>query len=220
MLLWSEIVLVITYVFQIVIVLCLPVPSPVSLDRNFLVSKKSVSLDISEAHSATRLLPNYILALGALIGALVPAVTLLFPTVYKYCVPFFPTTPILPESLLIGLLLGGNITVFSAVLTIRKNTDFNTLGESHKLISTGIFGCVQHPMITGLGMIYLAIISMTPCLITAVGIGAFYYHLKHQILLEEKLLLLRFGKSYSSYQNRVGRFLPRIFKTKKRNIMP
>ena len=215
MLLWSEIVLVITYVFQIAIVLCLPVPSPVSLDRNLLVSKKSVSLDFSQAHSATRLLSNYILALIALIGALVPAVTLLFPTVYKYCVPFFPTTPILPESLLIGLLLGGNITVFSAVLTIRKNTGFNTLGESHKLISTGIFGCVQHPMITGLGMIYLAIISMTPCLITAVGIGAFYYHLKHQILLEEKLLLLRFGKSYSLYQKKVGRFLPRIFQTKK-----
>ncbi len=220
MLLWSEIVLVITYVFQVVIVLCLPVPSPVSLDRNFIVSKKSVNLDISEAHSATRLLSNYILAIIALIGALVPAVTLLFPTVYKYCVPFFQTIPILPESLLIGLLFGGNIIVFGAVLTIRKNTGFNKTGESYKLISTGIFGFVQHPMITGLGMIYLAILSMTPCLITAAGAGAFYYHLKHQVLLEEKLLLLRFGKSYSSYQKKVGRFLPRIFKTKKRNIIP
>lgn len=214
MLTWSEIVLIVTYLFQIGILLFLPVPSPVSLDRKILVSKKSVGPDISQGSSAPKLFLKFILAVLAITGAFVPAATLLYPATYKYCVPFFDNIPILPESLLIVLLLSGNIVVFSAVLKIRKSTSFNRTGESLDLVTSGIFRFVQHPMVTGMGMIFLAILCITPCLITAVGAGAFCYHLKTQIRIEEELLLLHFGRSYALYRNKVGRFLPRIYKTK------
>ena len=83
---------------------------------------------------------------------------------------------------------------------------FNT---DHKLIETGPYSKIRHPMYTALFVIYLAfgIISLNYILL-----AVFILIIISSILRvpdEEKMMIEKFGERYKIYMQNTGRFLPR-----------
>ena len=83
------------------------------------------------------------------------------------------------------------------------------LREDHRLISSGPYVRVRHPMYSailgwavGLGLV---VASWLPLAFAAVGAVVFFARSQR----EEKMMLERFGDEYRAYMKATGRFLPR-----------
>ncbi|MFX1559851.1 MAG: protein-S-isoprenylcysteine O-methyltransferase [Promethearchaeota archaeon] len=87
------------------------------------------------------------------------------------------------------------------------------LGEEHKLITSGPYSRVRHPMYT-----YFYIMTISTALISAnffvaaFGITAWTLLYLVRVGDEEALMLEQFGEEYRQYMKRTGRLLPK-FKT-------
>ena len=85
------------------------------------------------------------------------------------------------------------------------------LGEEHKLVTTGPYAKIRHPMYT-----YFYILSISIALISAnlfvgiFGIAAWTLLYIVRIGDEEAMLLEEFGEEYQEYMNRTGRLLPKF----------
>ncbi len=79
-----------------------------------------------------------------------------------------------------------------------------------RLISTGVFKYVRHPLYLGCILFYLGLAVATASLFSLilwVAICIFYNYLASY---EEKLLEAEFGESYIIYKKQTGRWLPRM----------
>lgn len=84
---------------------------------------------------------------------------------------------------------------------------------NHKLVQDGPLGIVRHPyyvsyvlMLVGLGMTLATFWPLLPALCVVVGMGP-------TARAEEEYLTGVFGKAYEQYQQRVGRFFPKIHRS-------
>jgi len=197
----------VTIIFQLGLLAAVPIPSPVSSRRVWLgcVGKETSSGKTGATDPfATRLLPAVALAgLAAVIAAAIrpefaeghflPAGTRLFRWLS-------------PAS---GLcLLTGNFLIAAAVFTLRRATVFDATGQSRRLVTGGVFGLMQHPVVCGMGMIYLGFFLALPSPLVLGGLLCFGWHQQRRLSAEEALLAERFGPRYRDYRRRVGRFGP------------
>jgi protein-S-isoprenylcysteine O-methyltransferase Ste14 len=106
-------------------------------------------------------------------------------------------------------LLSGNGLVSAAALHLKRRTTFGPDGQSATLVTDGIFGMVRHPIVLGMGVIYLGFFLALPSPWLLLGLLAFGYHQKRRLTGEETLLAKRFGTDYDAYRNRVGGLWPR-----------
>ena len=90
---------------------------------------------------------------------------------------------------------------WSAKLQIRND---------HRLIQSGPYSRIRHPMYTGLFTVYLAVgivssnyVILLPLMIAVISIAV-------RIPQEEALLIKRFGEDYRTYMTRTGRFFPKL----------
>jgi protein-S-isoprenylcysteine O-methyltransferase Ste14 len=86
-----------------------------------------------------------------------------------------------------------------------------TRKEGHRVVDTGPYRLVRHPIYTGFIVIYLgmAIISTTPLALVAVPVMTLGLWLKARV--EERFLVEELGSSnYGSYQARTPMLLPRM----------
>ncbi|UCG37004.1 MAG: isoprenylcysteine carboxylmethyltransferase family protein [Candidatus Bathyarchaeota archaeon] len=81
--------------------------------------------------------------------------------------------------------------------------------ENQRLVTGGPYRCVRHPSYLGYFLMFIGFSLIWPSLLTAFPLLAIpgYYHLTFE---EERLLILRFGREYEEYQNRTGRFIPKL----------
>ncbi|OLS27908.1 MAG: hypothetical protein ThorAB25_19680, partial [Candidatus Thorarchaeota archaeon AB_25] len=85
------------------------------------------------------------------------------------------------------------------------------LGEEHKLVTTGPYARIRHPMYT-----YFTIMAISTALISAnlfvgvFGIAAWTLLYIVRIDDEEDMLLEEFGEDYSEYMKRTGRLIPKL----------
>ncbi len=82
-----------------------------------------------------------------------------------------------------------------------------------KVISSGAFGYVRHPLYLGSMLIYLGLTVSTAslfCLALLVIIALFYNFIAGY---EEKLLELKFGETYRVYKKKTGKWLPNLGNT-------
>lgn len=91
---------------------------------------------------------------------------------------------------------------------------FNQEMNEPKIIKSGIYSRVRHPIYLAPVLMYLSIIILSLSLISFVIwilIIIFYYHMAKY---EERLLIEKFGREYKDYMNDVPMFIPRIITQK------
>ncbi len=201
------IILALAYSLQLVQVCLLPVPSSFSTWSLLTGGQRAADPEPIVA-SGVRLLLVAAGAGGAMLGALLPLVVCLLPTLYPATLPV--STPG-PGSLVMAclLLLVGNGLSLVAVLTLRARAAFDTSGETEVLITTGIFRLVRHPVLVGLGAIYLGFLLLLPSVLVALGFVLFVINARIRMTYEEALLARRFGAAYRDYAAQVGRLGPK-----------
>ncbi|MFW9785786.1 MAG: methyltransferase family protein [Candidatus Heimdallarchaeota archaeon] len=112
------------------------------------------------------------------------------------------------------LVIGGNITLMLAYrkLGIYWSYPRDGITKKKKLIKTGIYGKIRHPVYLsfnifciGFIMILLDWILLILYIIGAIGL---YF----QAIDEERILIKYFGQEYETYMNKTGRFFVKIRK--------
>ena len=78
---------------------------------------------------------------------------------------------------------------------------------THRLVATGVYGWVRHPMLSG-GLLFL--VTSGPSKNNLVFLGMYLGYMLVGAWYEEKRLLRIFGDEYRQYQRRVGAFIPRL----------
>jgi protein-S-isoprenylcysteine O-methyltransferase Ste14 len=79
-----------------------------------------------------------------------------------------------------------------------------------RILSTGAFGYVRHPLYLGSMLVYLGLTVSTVslfCLALLVVIFLFYNYIAGY---EEKLMEAKFGQDYIAYRERTGKWIPRF----------
>lgn len=197
----------VTILFQIGLLLGVPIPSPVSSRRVWAHRRGEPS---SGDHGpvdpfAARLLPIFALAgLPAVMAAVIwpgGAGGLLLPAGARFPSALIPAAG--------SCLLAGNGLIAMAVWTLKRHTGFDEEGQSRQLVAVGIFRFMRHPIAGGMGLIYLGFFLALPSPLVLVGLGCYAWHQERRLAAEEVLLAKRFGPSYHDYRCRVGRFGPR-----------
>lgn len=151
---------------------------------------------------------------GALIVSFWSVGVLLVPA-YTYHWPAAPDFPGSDVLQLIGFAasLAGGFLFFAAARALgRHMTPAIQVQEGHALVEEGPYRYVRHPAYTaiataavGLSILYLSpILSLLTLLL--IGLAIYRAHLEEELLASPEA----FGKAYTEYMGRTGRFLPRI----------
>ena len=87
---------------------------------------------------------------------------------------------------------------------------FGQVREKPVVINKGVFCRVRHPMYLSAIMLYFGLLSFTLSIFAMIVwiIALIFYHLIASY--EEKLLIEKFGESYSQYQSEIPMWIPRI----------
>ncbi len=103
------------------------------------------------------------------------------------------------------------IGITQLIRKLRHNTEPGYLDEPERgrLVTSGIYGFVRHPMYTFIMLVMICSPVMTANLLYAILLFALYFWIG--TIFEEKNLVKRFGEDYKAYQKQTGRFLPKIF---------
>ena len=197
-----------TCALQMALLLAFPVPSPVSVRRMRPRRRVAADNDASPLTASDRF-TDLILPLLALGGLLLSLAAAAWPDIGIHFLPPGAGASIGQASAGGGCLLLGNAVVLAAVAALRRQNTFDSRGQSRKLVTGGIFGWLQHPIVTGMGLIYLGLFLICPSPLVLGGLVCFACHQRRRTAQEERLLAARFGRPYHQYRARVGRFWPR-----------
>ena len=197
-----------TFALQMALLVVLPVPSPVSV-RRMRPRRRVAADDAASPPTAPDRFADLVLPLLALGGLLLSLAAAAWPAIGIHLLP-----PGAGASIGLALASGaclvlGNAVVLVAVAALRRQTTFDSRGQSRKLVTGGIFGWLQHPIVTGMGLIYLGLFLICPSPLVLGGLVCFGCHQRRRAAQEEMLLAARFGQPYHQYRARVGRFWPR-----------
>jgi protein-S-isoprenylcysteine O-methyltransferase Ste14 len=109
----------------------------------------------------------------------------------------------------VGLMLIGAALVTWTFRSIGRNlTDTVVTRKQHRLVVSGPYRWVRHPLYTSVAVLTTAISLVTAnWFLLASGLTAFGL-LVVRTRTEERNLLARFGADYRQYMERTGRFLP------------
>ena len=113
----------------------------------------------------------------------------------------------------IGLIISAIALDRVAILTLRKFFNRMTIEPDHKLITTGIYGIIRHPIYLSYVLLFLGYcILLHSNLITFVILGLICtIWLGNRIALEEEMLLAKFGEEYKAYQRKTKKLFPFIY---------
>ncbi len=108
------------------------------------------------------------------------------------------------------LLLAGAICLAAVLGFRRARTTVNPLApqQASSLVESGIYRYSRNPMYLGFVIALLALAVVMGSLYALLGVVAFAVYIHYlQILPEEQALQQRFGTSFRSYKQRVGRWV-------------
>lgn len=194
---------------QVVQICLLPVPS--SFSTFALLRRRLHGNPGRGGLSLFRLLFLAACAIGAMLAAFIPPIACLTPAFYPIFLPLAPGSASIRLFGCLFLVWGSSMSL-AAVLTQRRGARFDKGGETEILITTGIFRLARHPILVGLGLIYLGFLLLLPSIVLAVGFLLFLVNAGFRMDLEEAELRRRFGRDYQAYAARVGRLAPRFFR--------
>lgn len=93
----------------------------------------------------------------------------------------------------------------------RQFSGYVTLQEDHKLVQTGIYGVIRHPLYLGgaLAQIGLLLVFRSWVVVPVVFLAALF--LSYRIPQEERLLAEHFGAEFEAYRRHTWRLLPYLY---------
>jgi protein-S-isoprenylcysteine O-methyltransferase Ste14 len=96
-------------------------------------------------------------------------------------------------------------------LSLGKEWSANLMIKNeHKLIKSGPYSKIRHPMYTSLFIIYLSFALLTCNYIIIILTLLAIISLIIRIPKEEKMLISEFGEDYKNYMLSTGRFFPKL----------
>jgi protein-S-isoprenylcysteine O-methyltransferase Ste14 len=107
-------------------------------------------------------------------------------------------------------LLGFGVSLAGVLQFKRARTTVNPLhpDRASALVVTGIYRHTRNPMYAGMALVLVGCFLAFGGLSALVGLPAFMAYIsRFQIQPEERALQVRFGRDFSDYQSRVGRWL-------------
>jgi len=115
----------------------------------------------------------------------------------------------------INFALAAFLIVFSLyLLTKSHEAVFDKRSTQPRLIDSGVYSLVRHPMYLGVLLFCLGFFFISLSLLSlAVWIMFFIFYDK-MATFEERDLIRIFGERYAAYQKRVPKWVPRIFRNK------
>ena len=84
------------------------------------------------------------------------------------------------------------------------------LNQDHRLIQSGPYSKIRHPMYTALFAIYLGLSLITANYLVVFVMALLILSAAARIPQEEQMLLERFGDTYRDYIQKTGTFLPKL----------
>lgn len=203
-----RLVVALAYGLQALQICLLPVPSSFS---TFSLLGRWLRGDVGSGPSAVRLLLLAVCAIASMLVALIPLAVCLTPGSAPAFLPRFTGNA---AYRLLGclLLVAGSGLSLAAVLTLRRGASFDAGGETEVLITGGIFRLSRHPVLAGLGLIYLGFLLLLPSVVLAAGLLLFAINARRRMAFEEAELTRRFGPAYRAYAARVGRLGPKLMR--------
>jgi protein-S-isoprenylcysteine O-methyltransferase Ste14 len=119
-----------------------------------------------------------------------------------------------------GSVLGISSIALFIFVHIHLGKNFSSklaIYEDHKLIKTGPYKFVRHPMYTAFIMLHNAIFLITAnWFFGIIWIGGITILILLRVRREEKMLISVFGEEYESYIDNTGSLLPNLIKIMKR----
>jgi protein-S-isoprenylcysteine O-methyltransferase Ste14 len=210
-----------TYAAQIIQVCFFAVPSAGStIEILFKVKKNPIQADQhpSAAVIRSRLKMTMLISATLAVAAtsLIPLISVVYPPIIKLLVPLMlrPTGPM--KTVCILLLVSGNVLTYAAAGSLRAHVSFHTFGETSRLHTAGIYGCLRNPITVGLALIYAGFILALPSAVMLAGFILFWLNSAYRINMEEAYLQGVFGEQYAQYRHRVGKYFPKLWKMKSR----
>jgi protein-S-isoprenylcysteine O-methyltransferase Ste14 len=117
----------------------------------------------------------------------------------------------MPVSRTSACIIGGIWFIIGFPIWISGAKEIKKNFEEGKLITSGIFKYIQHPIYCAWGLFYIpAIVLMTRSWIGFVIPVVFYLSFVYRISFEEKYLSDKFGEKYLFYKNSTGRIFPKL----------
>ena len=112
---------------------------------------------------------------------------------------------------LISLLVSVPVGVVSSVLGVyfvRKSEAVVFSNAEGKVIDTGVYGRVRHPMYLGTLLILLGFSIATLSILSFIVWIVFFFFINRMATYEEKDLTRILGQQYIDYQKKVQRWIP------------
>jgi protein-S-isoprenylcysteine O-methyltransferase Ste14 len=137
---------------------------------------------------------------------------------YTVTLPSFVASVTLwPQGLFVNIitdiivLLGVFIALWGRVTLGRNWNMYPSLQEHHKLIETGPYAYVRHPMYTGLVLMLLGTVIWYGTLAGFIFFAACVLGTWLKWSREETILIRHFGQSYLDYKRRVNAIIPFVW---------
>ena len=148
------------------------------------------------------------------------AITLLFPfSVFAFAsfssvlsvFPFgyqFPFIDYVQVSGFVFTLFGYSVFIWSVIARGKYAVSWD-MPENQKLVTGGPYRYVRHPSYLGYFLMFIGLFLLWPGVFTFFPLLAIpgYYRVTFE---EERLLTLHFGEKYREYQQKTGRFIPKL----------
>lgn len=111
----------------------------------------------------------------------------------------------------------GTIILVKSIKQIRMKEflGLETANESAKLIQSGLYSRIRHPLYLGLLMIFLGYVLVSTQYTALIHFGCLVLYLPFGIYFEEKNLVDHFGEKYLEYQKNVPMLFPKWGKKKR-----
>jgi len=109
----------------------------------------------------------------------------------------------------LGVMVFGYFLFLWSVTARGKYATSWEMCENHKLVTYGPYRYVRHPSYTGYFLMFVGFALTWLNLAALVPLMAIPGYVKLTVV-EEKLLVKRFGAEYRKYQQRTGKFFPKI----------
>ncbi|MFH2110536.1 MAG: isoprenylcysteine carboxylmethyltransferase family protein [Candidatus Bathyarchaeota archaeon] len=110
------------------------------------------------------------------------------------------------------LVVGGAVTVAGRAQLDRFGSGILRIEEGHRLVTTGIYGVIRHPIYGGGIIGVVGVYTAFRSLVTLVVVTAIYFVvIRHRLLFEEGMLVEEFGDEYRNYMKRTKRLIPLIY---------
>jgi protein-S-isoprenylcysteine O-methyltransferase Ste14 len=135
--------------------------------------------------------------------------------VYAFYTSLFPwmQLPLIPILRWLGVIVGMVCLPFIAWIQRTLGESFSktlTIHEDHKLVTTGPYSRVRHPIYTIFTFWFLSWVLITTNLLFVIMLVLWLAYVFIRIPQEEKMLIEQFGDEYKEYMKSTGRLLPHL----------